>query len=217
MRRLLLLGFVVLVLPGCPWFIPRHTTLDPEVDLTEKTLVVVPFSDADNSYFAYQDGNDLAGLVIREVSAGAPEAHLVDPEEVRRLFPGRDLEAVGWQNVGQAVGADYVLVGHIESFRLKDPGNPNLYMGTIVLRLKVVNVADGLVVWSAAPQDTKYRWSASGHSTVGTSILDISEEGMRLGTLVWASRQIGDVFCPRRITIAEARRRERIRGRMLGP
>lgn len=217
MRRLLLLGFVVLVLPGCPWFIPRYTTLDPEVDLTKKTLLVVPFSDTDNTYFASQDGNALAGLVIREVSTGAKKARLVDPEELRRLFPGRDLESVGWQNVGQAVGADYVLVGHIESFRLKDSGSPNLYMGTIVLRLKVVNAADGSVVWSAAPPDTRYRWSASGHPTVGTSILDISEEAMRQGTLAWTSRQIGDVFCPRRITTAEAKRRERVRGRMLGP
>ena len=90
-------------------------------------------------------------------------------------------------------------------------------MGTIVLRLKVVDAVDGSVVWSAAPPDTRYRWSASGHATVGTSILDISEEGMRQGTLGWTSRQIGDVFCPRRITMAEAKRRERVRGQMLGP
>ena len=206
----------MLVLPGCPWFIPRYRTVDPEVDLTRKALLVVPFSDAENTYCASRNGDALARLVVGEVQAGAAKARLVDPEEVRRRFAGRDLEVVGWQNVGQAVGADYVLVGHIEEFRLKDPGNPNLYMGTIVLRLRVVKVADGSVVWSAPP-DTRYRWSASGHIDVGTPIVDISEEAMRQGTLAWAARQIGDVFCPRRISVAEARRRERVRGRMLGP
>lgn len=220
MRRVWLLGLVglvVVVLPGCPWFIPPYAWIEPEVDVSDKALLVVPFSDAENSYFASADGNLLAQMVIEEVRRGAPKTRLVDPEEVRRLFTGRELEAVGWKTVAQAVGADYVLVGRIDTLSLRDPGNPNLYLGTVALALKVVAAADGSIVWSATPAEARYRWSATGHPDVGTPVFDVTEEQVRRNTLLLAARRIGDVFCRRRVTRAAAQRRQRAPVRMLRP
>ena len=116
---------------------------------------------------------------------------------------------------GASRGADYVLVGHIESFTLQDPGNPNLYVGTIRLRLKVVDTLDGSLVWSSAPPEAVYRWTASGHPDVPTPIFDIDAEDVRWGTLRYAARRLGHVFSPRRITRAEAQRRRRPRDQMM--
>jgi len=103
MRPLCLL-VLLLLLPGCPWFISPYETIPPEVDVAEKSLLVIPFSDAEHTYLASEDGRVLADLISREVRAGAKEVRLVDVDELRRLFTGRQLEAVGWKTVGQAVG-----------------------------------------------------------------------------------------------------------------
>ncbi len=217
MRRLLLLALVIVALPGCPLFISPYVTVPPEVNLKRKTLLVIPFSDAENTYFASPDGDALASMVIQEVRRGAKKARVVDPDEVQRLFPGRDLKAVGWQRVGQAVGADYVLVGHIDTLSVRDPRDPNLLIGTIAVRLKVVDTVDGLLVYSAVPPDSRYRWSASGHADIGMSVFDISEAQVRAQTLAFATRRIGDIFCPREITRGEYERRQQAGPRMLAP
>jgi len=217
MRRFLLLGLVMVALPGCPLFIPPYVTVEPEVDLKDKTLLVVPFSDAENTYFASPDGVALASMITQEVRRGAKKARVVDPAEVQRLFPGKDLETVGWQRVGQAVGADYVLVGHIDTFSVRDPKDPNLLMGTIAVRLKVVDTVDGSLVYSLMPPESRYRWSASGRADIGMSVFDVSEGQVRANTLAFATRQIGDIFCTRRITRGESERRRKSRPRMINP
>ena len=217
MRRLLLLGLVIVALPGCPLFISPYVTVEPEVNLKGKTLLVIPFSDAENTYFASRDGEALASMVIQEVRRGAKRARVVDPDEVQRLFPGQDPEAVGWQRVGQAVGADYVLVGHIDTLTVRDPKDPNLYMGTLAVRLKVVDTVDGSLVYSVVPPESRYRWSASGHPDIGMSDFDISEEQVRANTLALGTRRIGDIFCPRKIPRGEYQRRQRNRVRMIAP
>ena len=217
MRRVFLLVVAGVLLSGCSWLIPPYVWIEPPVDVSGKALLVVPFADAEHGYFDSPEGNLLARMVVEEVRRGEPKARLVDPQEVRRLFPGKDLEAVGWKAVGQAVGADYVLAGRIETFTLRDPGNPNLYLGTIALSLKVVDTTDGSVVWSATPAEARYRWSATGHPDIGTPVFDVTEAEVRQKTLLLAAQHMGDIFCRRKVTRAEAQRRRRPRVRMLEP
>jgi len=80
-----------------------------------------------------------------------------------------------------------------------------------------VDTADGTVVWSSTPAESRYRWSASGHPDVGTPIFDISEEQVQRATLQLAARRIGDIFCPRSVTRAQYQRGQRPRVRMISP
>jgi len=217
MRRVPVLAPVLLVLLGCTALIPAHVTIEPKVNLAKKTLLVVPFSDSQHAYFDSRDGTDLAQLVIREVRQGAPKAKVVELDELRRLYGGQDLGSLGWQTVGEALGADYVLVGRINSFALRDPRAPNFLLGNIVLELKVVSVADGSVVLSPLPSETTYRWSESGDADIGTPEFDTTPDRVRQGTLEEAAQRIGDYLCPREVTQAEASRRKHPGGQMLAP
>ncbi len=205
MTRLCVLVLVLLlvVLPGCPWLIDPYVWVDPEVEVAGKTLLVVPFSDGESTYFASEDGNSLTALIGRQVATRSPKARLADADEVRRLYDGRELETVGWKTVGQDVGADYVLVGHVVSFTLKDSPTSNLYAGTIKLRLKVVDAADGAVVWLSGPPESTYRWTGVGDPEHGIPVFDISAEQVRLQTLRLAANNVADVFCVRKMTRAQ--------------
>jgi hypothetical protein len=161
----------------------------------------VPFSDAEDTYLGSADGNALAGLIIREIRKREPDAVVVDPDRLRAMYSGEDLEKVGWSAVGQSLHADYVLVGNILSFRLRDPGNPNLYRSTLKLKLKVVDAADGSVVWSADGPDATYRWPS-----VSMTVFDSTPEQFRHQALVDAARQIANVFCEQRLTRAQYQR-----------
>jgi hypothetical protein len=217
MRGVPVLAPVLLVVLGCTALIPARVTIEPKVNLAKKTLLVVPFSDSEHAYFDSPDGVGLAELIIREVRQGAPKARVVELDELHRLYGGQDLEAVGWKTVGAAVGAEYVLVGRIVSFTLRDPRTRNLLLGDIVLELKVVSVADGSVVFSPVRSETSFRWSETGDPDTGTPDFDTTPEKIRQGTLQEAGRRISDFFCARRIGQAQYLGRRRTRGQMLAP
>ena len=204
----------MLFLTGCPWLIEPYVWVEPEVDVAKKTLLIVPFSDSKNTYCGSEDGNLLAQLISRQVRERSERTRIVDVDELGRLFTGRELESVGWKTVGQTLAADYVLVGHIESFTLKDSPESNLYVGTLKLTLKVVDTEDGAAVWSASPPDSSYRWTGAGDPDHGIPIFDVSEEEVRLNTCRLAARRVADVFCPRRMSRAqhERYRRQQRRG-----
>jgi len=217
MQRVPVLAPILLVLLGCGLFVPTHVTVEPRVKLAKKTIVVVPFSDSRHAYFASPDGTELAQLIIREVRQGAPKATVVELDELRRLYGGQDLGSLGWQTVGAALGADYVLVGRINSFTLRDPRSPGFLLGNIALEVKLVMVADGSVVLSPPLSETTYDWSETGSPEIGTPEFDTTPEKTRQGTLQEAARRIGDFLCPRQVTQAEAIRRQHSGGRMLSP
>jgi len=197
---------VLLFLPGCPWFVDPYVEIEPQVPVVKKTVVVVPFSDAENTYFSSEDGNVLARLVVREIRKREPGAKIVDIDQLRAMYSGEELESVGWSAVGQSVRADYVLVGNIESFTLTDTGNANLYRSTLRLRLKVIETTNGTVVWSASHPDATYRWPQ-----VAVPVFDSTPEEFRAGALADAAQRVGNVFCRQTLSRADYARRTRTR------
>jgi hypothetical protein len=216
MHKAVALALSLVLLPGCGIFVEPYVNIEPKVNLAKKkTLLVVPFSDAEHASFASADGVELAELIIREVQAGAPKARLVELEDLRRLYGEQDLEAVGCTTVGQALGADYVLVGRIESFTVRDPRAPNFLLGHLTLDLKVVSVADGSTFFRPPRSETVFRWSETGDPEIGTPDFDTTPEKIRQGTLELAARRISDYFCRRQINRTEWERRQHRSGQML--
>jgi hypothetical protein len=218
MHKAVALALSLVLLPGCGIFVEPYVTIEPKVNLAKKKrLLVVPFSDSQHLYFDSADGVELAELIIGEVQAGVPKARLVELEELRRLYGGQDLESVGWTTVGQALGADYVLVGRINSFTLRDPRTPNFLLGNLTLDLRVVSVADGSVVFRPPRSETVFRWSETGDPEIGTPEFDTTPEKIRQGTLELAARRISDYFCRRQVNRTEWLRRQHRGRQMLSP
>ena len=150
---LALLLTTVVALPGCQilaiiirLFVPDTKTYYKEYDLSNKTIVVIPFKDQQNNYFDSQTGIDLANAVVGEFLQWRKETKMKDVKDagqVRLLFPNRDLASVGWANVGRQVGAQLVLVGDIQRFTLRDPGTIGLVRGTCRLNFTIIDVDKG--------------------------------------------------------------------------
>ena len=135
----------VLLLTGCPG--PETVTVKPAYTIGPRSVVVIPFKDRMHTYCESRDGVDLAMAVTGELRKRGAATNVRPAGQVKALFPGQDLEVVGWATVGRKLGADLVLTGNLQRFTLRDPGHILLRRGTCILNLFVYEVKTGNIVY----------------------------------------------------------------------
>lgn len=132
-----------LLLTGCN---PHKTVIrEAQYDIGSRSMVVIPFRDEMHTYFESRDGVDLAMAVVGEMRKRGAATNMKPSHLVRAMFPGKDLEQVGWDAVGKKVGAGLILTGSIRTFTLKDPGHIMLRRGTCELDFFIYDVETGTI------------------------------------------------------------------------
>ena len=139
---------------GARLFTPDTVTHKAEFEVGTRPIVVIPFRDAAKTYYESGDGLDLATAVAGELVLRKAATRVVSDEGVRREFAGQDLERVGWAEVGKAAGAQLVLTGDIDTFRLKDPGVIGMLRGYCKVNVRVYDIATNTPVYAAQGVET---------------------------------------------------------------
>lgn len=152
-----LLAATALALAGCPLAqlgvvagtrlaSDDYVVMKPQYKIEDKRIVVVPFSDRTQTHYASRDGIDLATYVIGELVRQSAAQNIQDDSAVRQTFAGKDVATVGWDKVAEAAGAQLVLTGRIETFRLKDPGHIMVLRGTCILQAFIYDAKTKTIV-----------------------------------------------------------------------
>lgn len=141
-RVLALLGAVLasaLVSSGCA----NHDIIDPVVDIPEqRSVVVVPFQDNDfRNGFDSPRGCELATRVTKILKEKA-EFRVKPIDCVLALYNDQNPTALSAPEVAQKTGADYVLMGHVLKWQLRDPNTIGLYRGSSVIELTLWESAE---------------------------------------------------------------------------
>gem|GEM_PF-5951321 len=136
---LLALAFLLLLLSGC------SSTLPARVSLKGKRVLVIPFAQSPAREFDSTLGRELAANVSALASVAVPKAlGVVDFRDAERLMPRSRTESVDWIRLAQAMKADFVLLGEIQDYRLREPKNLTTRQGTLVVSYRVLDVAKGV-------------------------------------------------------------------------
>ena len=129
-----LVPLALLVLaPGCG----SNDIIDPIYEIpSERSLVVVPFK-AEGFEKGYDSplGIELADRVTKNLQ-GKAEFKVKPQDELLALFDQQgDARQLGAREIAEKTGADYVLLGDVRSWQLRDPGSVNLLRGTSAVTL----------------------------------------------------------------------------------
>lgn len=126
------------------------------VSLGNKRLLVLPFATPNRKPFESEIGKTFSRVVAQLVRDGCPLARVFDADDVPASIEGQDTEQVPLAGLGHALGVQYIAVGEIHELRAKVPGSYKVLQGTMVLSARVVDVADGAVVWQFARRKFYY-------------------------------------------------------------
>ncbi len=194
MTRLTAFGLILLAIStsGCSIFglLYREKFVDPDYDLTDRKVVIIPFKDMRKWYFEVPEGRDLAtGIAARLASEGDVEP--VGGKEVHEAV-WDNVDEVDWAEVGELVGADYVLYGTIREFRNNAKGVVGVMRGRLRLDVSVWDVKLDKLAYQA-PIETIYPEDIeSGDIMVS---MEQNERELRIKLFGKAIRKIGAMFC----------------------
>ena len=194
MPRLALLTVVAVsfFLSGCSPFalLYREKFVEPDYDLRDERVVVVPFKDLRKWYFEVAEGRDLAtGISARLSTEGG-----VEPVGGKKIHEAvwDNVDEVDWTAVGELVDADYVLYGTIREFHNDARGVVGIVRGRLTLDLLVWNVEEDRLAFQAPieiiyPEDIE-----SGEIMVS---MEQSDRELRIKLFAKAIKKIGALFC----------------------
>jgi len=139
----LLLGSTALMLAGCQAATlamgvgtrlasEDTVVIKPEYEIGKRPIVVIPFRDTSETHYASRDGLDLATYVVGELANRRAAQNIVPDTGVRETF-GDGVAAAGWDKIAQQTGAELVLTGTIDQFRLKDPKTYLMLRGNCIV------------------------------------------------------------------------------------
>jgi TolB-like protein len=128
------------VLAGCGL---TGNMIEPPFDTGGKKIVFVPFRERDLYYFESGLGMEISALLAHLVRSKSNELKVVDIAPAEALIKGRDPDAIDWQEVGRATGADYIVLGFIKTLRAKDPEFVNCYKGRFYAQIALIQAATG--------------------------------------------------------------------------
>ncbi len=203
-RRLAMILLVLcLAVPpmGCPvaavaarLAMPDTTTIKAEYTIGQQTIVVIPFRDPAKTYFESNDGLDIATAVEGELVARKAAVNVRSAGPIREKFAGQNLDVAGWAEVGRSAGADLVMVGDIQEFRLKDPGAINLFHGYSRLGIRLIDVKTGCVVYASPAIETWCPDFGSATYAPGIPAADTTPERVRRGLISATAMKVGQKF-----------------------
>jgi len=136
------------VVAGARLSMPDTYAVKAEYEIGPRSIVVIPFRDERHTYCESSDGTDLATAVVGELISRKAATNVRSASNVQDLFPGQDLERVGWTQVGKKLGAQLVLVGDIQTFALRDPKTIGIQRGTCRFNYAVYDVEKNTIAYS---------------------------------------------------------------------
>ncbi len=127
---------LALLLTGC-----SDSAIPPRVPLEGMRVLVIPFGEGNRRPFASDLGRQLA-LGISAVIAAAPieKCAVLDFRDAEHLAKDPDVD---WRALGEAAQADYLVLGNILEYRLREPKAPTTRRGTLSVEYRVLDVAAG--------------------------------------------------------------------------
>lgn len=132
LRVVLLLAVCV---SGC--IIGGHD-VEPRIPTFGKKIAIIPFREKDLYYCESRLGMQMATLVTQIIVKEAFDMKVVNPAPCEPLLKDRDPDKIDWSEIAKKLKADYVLTGHITTFRSKDPRKDvGFYRGEMVIQVKV--------------------------------------------------------------------------------
>ncbi|MFP4056532.1 MAG: hypothetical protein ACLF0G_06665 [Candidatus Brocadiia bacterium] len=171
---------------------------------------MLPFATRGRSYFESKLGARFSRMIAREVSAEWPRATVQDADRLPASFRQRGARALGVGEVigdadaagiGEALGADYLVVGEIHELRGKDPKSFGVLQGTMVVSARLVDVERGRVVWQLSRHAFHYPPPISGGELVPAREKDEAEVVRKV--MLEAARGIAVPFTGRELTTGE--------------
>jgi len=119
--------------------------IKPEYEIGNKSIVVVPFRDRTQTHYASPDGVDLATYVIGELVNRNAAENIAPDTGVQQMFTD-GAAPVPWDKVAAQVGAQLVLTGTLERFRLRDPNTQLMLRGNCVVTAFIYDAKSKAVV-----------------------------------------------------------------------
>lgn len=186
---------LVLMLPvvlcGCDGELvgnPRYETIQREVNIDGKQVVVIPFKDAQDTYFESSDGNELTEKVAYQMRVHMPKTRFVSSLPIRQKFDPTEMEALPTEELGEAVRADVVLLGRLEEFSTQEPKTTGILRGTCRVELELFDVRGKQSTWR---KSLTIQYPERG---VGIPAGDTTPEAIRDGLMKLAADTIAKKF-----------------------
>ncbi len=122
--------------------------IDPEVDIGEAQVLVVPFQQKTRSpsvlrwHYESELGNTMARAIRMQLPASCEDVQLVSDERVRDLVFHTDTDAVPWSEVGRKVAASHILTGRVELLSFRDRRSVGMLQGRMQGYWELIRVSD---------------------------------------------------------------------------
>ena len=176
-----------LLLAGCG-------THPASVPIEGKRILVIPFSEGARPPFESRLGRELAvGISAVILDERLENAAILDFRDVEGLAKGTDVD---WRAVGVAAKADYLLIGNIREYRLREPKDLTTRRGTLAVEYRVLDVATGADVLLVPMRTFHYPPDTSRHEESFNYGVDIFTDPGKIaqGLLLEASLGIAGEF-----------------------
>ena len=137
---LLLVGVAVLMgVPGCLWVFQQEF-VEPEFDIRDRYVMVLPFRHKKYWYGETQEGRQLALRIGYEIQAECDGVVHIHADEVEAMLANNVQEPVPWKELGTIAEADYLIFGTIRRLSLKNPRMVAMLTGELRCLVRVYNV-----------------------------------------------------------------------------
>ncbi|MEM7260720.1 MAG: hypothetical protein AAF488_01930 [Planctomycetota bacterium] len=189
MTRLIACLVLLLGSTGCH-LLYKEKFVDPEYDLRDSQLIVVPFRDLDHWYYEVAEGRELAKFVMVELQREC-DLEVVGGAEVENAV-WDNVEEVDWTEVGKSVEADFVLYGTIRELRNDTRGVVGFLRGTVRVDLSVWDVEKGELAFERRVQTIYPEDVESGD--IGVTF-EQSRAELRKQLFARAAKKVSATFC----------------------
>ncbi|MBM4032729.1 MAG: hypothetical protein FJ291_13200 [Planctomycetes bacterium] len=119
-------------------------------------LVVLPFATPNKKHFESELGSTFSTMIADLVREGCPGAKVLDARTLPAQANGQPIEKASLVDIGQALGANYVVIGEIHELTAKEPGAYKVLKGTMVISAWVFDCSDGSVPWRIVQRKYHY-------------------------------------------------------------
>ncbi|MFH1022253.1 MAG: hypothetical protein V1809_02570 [Planctomycetota bacterium] len=183
--------FLVVAAAGC--FGPQNSRrVKAEFSIPPGTLAIVPFREGEGGYFESEAGLAVVRTVGgRLTQAGIRGLKLLDLESIRRILGNTDIDGTKPQELQKRLGADYLLLGHITTLRVKEPKDVNILRGTIVMDLRLIDLRQGTMLWRGSERLQYPKRQPFGF---GEDPQDVSPDVIRDGLIVLGGSAVAENF-----------------------
>ncbi|HPD15583.1 MAG TPA: hypothetical protein PLE19_11560 [Planctomycetota bacterium] len=177
------LGLLTLVACGCEEWLGLTYGRPGIVRLGRGSVVVLPFATPGRKYFESEVGRRFSHVVADLIREGCPAARVIDCDGLPETIEGQSLDQIPIADIGNALGADYVVIGELHELRSKDPGSYRVLKGTIVVSARVFESRSGSVIWQIMKRTSHYPHLVAGEQVPAETtneeevILKVMREG----------------------------------------